>query len=94
MEVKMYTATATGTQNIVELIKEDLKKKGEIIPKLTLHCIAFEANAGTTFTINNCDFIVPSTGKFITPFEGDRYCKITKLFFPDGCNNLNIYYII
>lgn len=94
MEVKMYTANATGTQNIVELINEDLKAQGEIIPKLTLHCIAFEANPGTAFKINNCNFVVPSTGKFVTPFEGDRYCKITNLEFPDGCTGLNIYYII
>ena len=62
MEVKMYTANATGTQNIVELINEDLKAQGEIIPKLTLHCIAFEANPGTAFSIPQKSPIVISDG--------------------------------
>lgn len=75
MDYRMYKPTGSipANTNVVNLIKQDLKTKG-IVGKGPLRFIAFEADAGTTFTLNdtNNKMEVPSTGNFITPFDGER----------------------
>lgn len=94
MDYRMYSCNCAAGENIVSLIKESLKSQG-ITAHTPLKFIGFEATPGTMFKINkNKDAMaVPSVGKFISPFAGDRYMPIYHLEFLEGFQG-NIYYII
>lgn len=95
MNYRMFTVAATGDDDVVQLIKKELESKGEKFPQFSLKFIGFEAPAGTQIILNNNDegMVVPSSGKFITPFNGERYMYIRSLKFPSGFSG-NLYYII
>ena len=95
MNYRMFTASAGATDDVVQLIKKDLESKGEKFPQFALKFIGFEAPAGTRLILNNNDegIAVPSNGKFVTPFNGDKYMFIRSLVFPAGFSG-NLYYII
>ena len=95
MDYRMYKPTSPipANTNVVTLIKQELKSFG-ITSRTPLRFIAFEADAGTTFTLNDANnkMEVPSTGNFITPFDGERGVQIYNLTF-DSAFEGNIYYI-
>lgn len=94
MDYRMYSCNCQAGENVVSLIKESLKSQG-ITAHTPLKFIGFEAPPGTTIRLNkNKDvMVVPSAGKFISPYSGDRYMPIHHLEFLDGFTG-NIYYII
>lgn len=57
--------------------------------------IAFEGEAGTKFKLNNHKeaMEIPSSGKFYTPYGGERFMPIYSLVFETAFSG-NIYYII
>ena len=95
MDYRMYTGSVPAGKNLITLIKEDLENKGYKVPNLSIDFIGFEAAAGTEFTLNDSSNVmeVPSCGKFITPFDGERYLKIKSLVFSQAFSG-NVYYII
>lgn len=94
MDYRMYTATATANEDIVKLILKELEEEGKKFPNFKIHFIGFEATVGTKFKMNGNSLKVPSTGNFITPYDGERYWNITSFSFDEGCSNQDIYYII
>lgn len=94
MDYRMYSGGAPAGENVVPLIKESLKEQ-HIKVDGPLKMVAFEGSAGTTFKLNGHDEVtaIPSTGKFYTPYAGDRFMPIYSLIF-DGAFTGNIYYII
>lgn len=94
MDYRMYDGGAPAGENVVNLIIKSLNAAGEK-QRAPLKMVAFEGSAGTAFTLNNHpeETVIPSTGKFYTPFCGDRYMPIHSLVFTGGFNG-NIYYII
>lgn len=95
MDYRMITVSASNNDNIVDLISQRLNEQGWKNNNLKLHFVGFEAPAGTRFYLNNQkDAIkVPKGGKFITPYNGERYMNIFNLKFESDFNG-DIYYII
>lgn len=98
MDYKMYSPTGSipANKNVVTLIKESLKKDGLTLNS-PLRFVGFEATAGTQFYLNgvtNSNLMeVPSCGKFITPFDGERGVPVYSLIFKNSFSG-NIYYIL
>lgn len=94
MDYRMYTGGAIAGKNVVPEIIKSLNDNGESL-RGPLKMVAFETAAGTTFKLNSHTEIiaVPSTGKFYTPFSGDRFMPIYSLIFTNNFTG-NIYYII
>lgn len=94
MDYRMWKCTASANENCVPLIKESMKTDG-IKTNSPLKFIAFEAASGTKFYLNDSKeaMEVPSTGKFITPFDGDKGMNIWSLKFKNRFSG-NIYYIV
>ena len=65
------------------------------VDKLVLDFVGFEGAAGTKFTINKHKdkMAIPACGHFITPYDGDKYVKITSLVFDQAFTG-DIYFII
>ena len=92
----MYDKGALAGENVVELIAQHLREQGQVkTGKLILDFVGFEGAAGTTFTLNNQEdkMRIPSSGHFITPYDGEKYMKISSLVF-DSAFDGDIYYII
>lgn len=94
MDYRMYSGGAPANENVIPIIIKELNDNGMKVSG-PLKFIAFEGSAGTTFYLNNHKELtkIPSTGKFITPYTGERFMPIYSLKFPDGFVR-NIYYII
>lgn len=98
MDYKMFKPDGgiDANTNVVSLIKESLGKDGLTLGS-SLRFIGFEAEPGTEFYLNGTKdsnkMEVPSTGKFITPFDGQRGCNIYYLAFEESFDS-PIYYII
>lgn len=98
MDYKMYRPSGSipAGKNVVSLIKESLKQDG-ITLNAPLRFIGFEASPGVQFYLNGTKeanlMEVPSTGKFITPFDGERGVAIHSLVFKASFNG-KIYYIM
>lgn len=94
MNLRMIKVTAAANEDIVPLIFTELKNDGEKHNEKLLDYIGFEAPAGTQFKINDNQIEVPTSGHFVTPYDGNRYLRIRQFSFNSGCNAQNIYYII
>ena len=94
MDYRMYAGGATAGKNVVPEIIKSLNNNGESI-RGPLKMVAFEADAGTMFKLNGHpeETAVPSSGKFYTPYSGDRFMPIYSLIFTNNFSG-NIYYII
>lgn len=94
MDYRMYSGGAPAGENVVTLIKESLKEQGIKINS-PLRFVGFEGSAGMMFHLNDHEepIAIPSTGKFITPFNGERFMPIYSLVFDGGFSG-NIYYIV
>lgn len=94
MDYRMYSGGAPAGKNVVPLIKESLKAQGIKVDG-PLKMVAFEGTSGTKFKLNqHAEYTaIPSTGKFFTPYAGDRFMPIYNLAFENAFSG-NIYYII
>ena len=94
MDYRMYSGGAQAGENVVPIIIDSLNNSGEK-QRMPLKMVAFEGNAGTKFKINSHQEFteIPSTGKFFTPYGGDRFMPIYRLDFESNFSG-NIYYII
>ena len=94
LDYRMSTIIADADENVVELIANELKEEGYKFSKLKLSFVGFEAPAGTAFFLNNQEkpMKVPSSGKFVTPYNGEQGMAITSLKFATGFTG-DIYYI-
>lgn len=98
MDYKMYKPTGSipAGKNVVSLIKESLKQDG-ITLNAPLRFVGFEASPGVKFYLNGTKeanlMEVPSSGNFITPFDGERGVSIFHLSFKNSFSG-NIYYIM
>lgn len=93
---RMYSANVQADENVIDLIKKQLEETEKLkLPKFKVKFVGFEGEAGTEFYLNNQiqAFQIPECGKFITPFDGDRYMQIFSLKFAENFNG-NIYYIV
>lgn len=95
MDYRMMSILANPDENVVKIISDKLKEQGYRHSDLTLQFVGFEAAAGTAFYLNDQKDVmrVPTSGRFISPFNGERYMKIKNLTFPAGFVG-DIYYII
>lgn len=94
MNYRMYSGGAPSGKNVVELIKEDLKKIGYNQEPFYLDFVGFEGSTGTEFTINKDNTLkIPKCGYFITPYTTERHERINSLIFTSAFTG-NIYYII
>lgn len=96
MDYRMYSDGAPAGENVVEIIKKHLEEQHQIkVDKLVLDFVGFEGAAGTKFTINKHKdkMAIPACGHFITPYDGDKYVKITSLVFDQAFTG-DIYFII
>lgn len=96
MDYRMYSGGAPAGKNVVELISKHLREQNQVkVGKLVLDFIGFEGAAGTEFTLNNQEdkMKIPSSGHFITPYDGEKYMKISSLVFDIDFSG-DIYYII
>ena len=87
------TITASENENIIPLIFKELTGNIPVSNKCRVQFIGFEAEKGTKIKLNNVPNQVPTTGKFITPYDGDSHMIITSLSFDSGCSDQNIYFI-
>ena len=94
MDYRMYTGPIPANKNVVPLIKDFLKNQGIKVDG-PLKMVAFEGEAGVEFKLNTHKekSAIPSTGRFVTPYGGDRFMPIYNLTFIEDFNG-NIYYII
>lgn len=94
MAYRCVTVSATNTDNILDKIYQILRQEdGYFNTRFQLKFIGFEAEAGTTFRINGVPNKVPSTGNFITPYDGEHYMIISSLYFDNGCTSQDFYII-
>lgn len=95
MDYRMYAGTVPANENVVNIIKNELYEKDKLMIKTPLKFIGFEGEAGTSFVLNNQKekMRIPSTGSFITPYNGSNYCPVYSLTFDNEFSG-NIYYII
>ena len=94
MDYRMWKCTASANENCVPLIKESMKADNINI-NTPLKLVAFEAASGTKFYLNDSKepMEVPSTGKFVTPYNGVQGMNIWSLKFKNRFSG-NIYYIV
>lgn len=94
MDYRMYSGGATAGKNVVQDIIKSINNNGEH-QHGPLKMVAFEGAAGTSFWLNDHSepTEIPSTGKFYTPYAGDRFMPIYRLIFDQNFSG-NIYYII
>ena len=85
--------SAGADENIVPLLFKELT--GTVPPgqQCKLQFIAFEGEADTELTINGVPNIVPSTGQFLTPYDGANHMMIHSVTFKEAISNLNIWFI-
>lgn len=88
-----FSITAKKDENIVPLVFKEFAGGVPTGAYNKLKFIGFEGPAGTTFKLNGTPNKIPTTGKFITPYEGDRYLTINSLTFDDGCSDFNVWVI-
>lgn len=94
MAYTCVTVTATKDENIIEKIHKILKERdGLYNTRFSVRFIGFEAEAGTEFILNKSENKVPSSGYFITPYNGQTYMTINSLYFKEGCQLQNFYII-
>lgn len=96
MDYRMISIVAAPDENVIKLIHKELTEQKQIkVDKLVLKFIGFEAESGTEFYLNKqtTPIKVPSTGNFITPYNGERYMDIYNLSFPEGFSG-DLYYIV
>lgn len=95
MDYRMYSGGAEAGENVVTLIRNELYKDSGLKIKAPLKFVGFEGTAGTEFTLNNQaqKMAIPSTGHFVTPYNGQQYCQVYSLVF-DSAFSGNIYYIV
>lgn len=94
MDYRMYSGGADAGKDVVALIKESLKEQN-IKLNTPLKMVAFEGSAGTKFYLNGHAEVteIPSTGQFVTPYNGAFHMPIYKLTFEESFSG-NIYYIL
>lgn len=94
MDYRMFSEGCPAGKDVVTLIRKSLKEQG-ITLTTPLRFVGFEGAPGTTFTLNNHKekTKIPSSGAFITPFNGDKGMNIYKLVF-DSSFSGDIYYIV
>lgn len=85
--------TAQADENIVPLLFKELT--GTVPPgqQCKIQFIAFEESAGEELTINGVPNIVPSTGQFITPYDGANHMMIHSVTFKNGLDGKKIWFI-
>lgn len=89
-----YKITAAANENVIPKIFEAYSGNVPRPEYCKVKFIGFEADEGTRIKINNLPNIVPSTERFITPFEDEHnHMEITQLSFDEGCSALNIWVI-
>lgn len=94
MDYRMYSGGASAGQDVVALIKESLKSQNIRTSNAPLKMVAFEGDEGTKFFLNGHaePMEIPSTGQFVTPYNGAYCMPIYKLTFEEAFSG-NIYYI-
>lgn len=94
MDYRMYTGGISAGKNAVSEIIKSLNENGEH-QRGPLKMVAFEGPAGTSFVLNDHaeKIKIPTTGKFYTPYTGERFMPIWSLIFDTNFSG-NIYYII
>lgn len=94
MDYRMYSGGASPKENVVQTIKKELKKQNINFGD-TLRMVAFEGTPGTAFYLNGHEEVmkIPQTGKFYTPYNGDKGMSIYRLEFLGNFSG-DIYYII
>lgn len=85
--------TAQADENIIPLIFKKMTGNIPVASKCKLQFIGFEAAAGTKVKVNKIPNQVPSTEKFITPYDSGNHLIINSFSFDEGCNNLNIWFL-
>lgn len=95
MDYRMYSGGASANENVVSLIKESAYNDDGLKFHTPLKFVGFTGDVGTVFYLNgsNSPMKIPSTGYFITPFDGERYMGIYSLVFENDFTG-DIYYII
>lgn len=94
MDYRMYSNGVSAGKNAVSEIIKFLNENGEH-QRGPLKMVAFEGEAGLSFKLNDHAELmeIPSTGKFYTPYTGDRFMPIYSLIFTGNFTG-KIYYII
>lgn len=92
---RTMTLSAEANENLVPKIYKLLTESGNYTtPRFFLDFVGFEANAGTSFKINDNPLKVPSTGKFITPYGGEsNHIVIHSLTFDQAISNMDFWVI-
>lgn len=94
MDYRMYSKGIPAGKNAVSEIIKSINENGEH-QRGPLKMVAFEGEAGLSFKLNNHaeSMEISSTGKFYTPYTGDKFMPIWSLVFDSDFSG-NIYYII
>ena len=86
--------TAAKDENVIKKIYDYLHSEyGVYNTKFSVRFIGFEAAVGTSFKLNKIANKVPSTGHFISPYNGEYYMVIDSLTFDEGCSGIDFYII-
>lgn len=94
MAYACVNVTAAANEDVLKKIYEYLNSEyGYYNTKFSLRFVGFEASAGTTFKLNEIGNKVPSTGYFVTPYNGEYYMIINSLTFDNGCTGMDFYII-
>lgn len=88
-----FTITAKKNENVVPLIFKAFTGNVPTGALNKLKFVGFEGPVGTTFKLNGTPNKIPTTGKFITPYDGECYMAISSLTFDNGCTDFDIWVI-
>lgn len=90
---RCFNISCDAGKNIVTEIYKVLKQEGNIINNFKLKFIGFETTPLTNFKLNKKNMTVPSSGQFISPFDGDEYLNIEYLVFDEQIDDMVFYCI-
>ena len=94
MAYACINVTASANEDVIKKIYKILNEEyGVFNTKFSVRFIGFETDPGVAFKLNKIANKVPSTGYFITLYNGEYYITINSLTFDNGCNGIDFYII-
>lgn len=92
---RTITLSADANEDLIPKIYKILNEEHRIqTSRFVIDFVAFEAAEGTAFKINSSPLVVPSTGKFFSPYlDAKNFLEIYSLTFDEAITDMNFYII-
>lgn len=90
---RVFNLSCEAGENLVTKIYNVLKNEGYRMPNFRLQFIGFEIVPLMQFKLNDKLMVVPSSGQFISPYDGNEYLPIKSVVFDEDVYNIDFYCI-